>query len=153
MSGTPGRGGRKRIPTRLKVLAGTWRPDRDPPKADAGAALDDAKRRTKIPRPPKILDAVGKAAWTRVVQHLAAQGLLLPGWEDAVLVYAASYSEWKEAQQVLAKDGRLIPGRGGLVKHPAVALANQAARRLRDFQLDWLTPTASARLRVGRGID
>lgn len=62
--------GRPRIPTKLKIIRGTFRKDR------SAAAEPEPTPVNAVPRPPAGLGTVGKREWRRLAGELVRSGIL-----------------------------------------------------------------------------
>jgi P27 family predicted phage terminase small subunit len=121
----------------LKLLKGTYRPDRDGPAADALQA-------TGTPALPEYLRGEPLAVWKVVVPDLVAQGVA-GAWDTAALV---SMCEWwgvyrrnmdaLEKAEVGLKTAKVL-----------LAAASEASRQFQALAGRFgLTPSDRARLRV-----
>ena len=129
-----------------------------PRKPSTLVALEGGKTNTSEPVPgaasverPEWLSPDAKAMWDRLAPDLHRQGVLSPWDVDAFAALCASYCSWREAQQIVDREGVLVDGyRGSMVKNPAAQLARdywqtfvQAAGRF------GMTPSDRAALSVG----
>jgi P27 family predicted phage terminase small subunit len=134
--------GRRPKPPHLKLLQGN--PGKRPipkggPKVPAG-----------MPKPPTHLNAEARAVWARVAPRLHEAGLLTPIDAEALGAFCVCAARVAEAEQALATEGPLVPGRGGTMKaSPWVAIANQARRQMLSLAAEFgLTPSSRSRIRV-----
>jgi phage terminase small subunit len=116
MSGVPGAsGGQNRKPTSLKLLQGTWRPDRHNPREPVLPA--------GRPRRPEWLRKAARPHWRRLVDDTEALGLLtavdgvaLALLAEALACYEAAPEEdwrqrstWQKSALRLLQDFGLTP--------------------------------------------
>lgn len=147
MAGKKGRSGRRAKPSHIHLVDGSFRADRHGSKDAARRRLKDS-RTAKVPRPPSWLPQVAKNEWRRVVPLLRARGNLDLLDRASLSAYCLAWSTLKMATDSLERDGLTITGgHGGRVRNPAASIANQAARQVRDFAVEFgLTPAARPRL-------
>jgi len=97
--------------------------------------------------PPEGMPADAVEAWNAVVPTLAETGLL-----DRVdrLALHAMCIQWARAMQagkVIARQGHLVRGMGGLKEHPSLRTERQSFEMFRKFAEEYaLTPSARTRL-------
>lgn len=134
-----GKRGPRPKPTALKLLEGTFRPDR--------AAANEPMPAPGIPRCPKSLDRDGKRAWDAVVPELQKLGLLTI-IDGAVLEgYAQAYSKAVKADRAIKKHGLIVKTPWGLQTNPAVAVSRNEWAAVRKFAAEFgLTPSARSRI-------
>ena len=93
---------------------------------------------TEIQKPPAYLSREAKRLWKKLYEDYelddSAAGVLL----EAV---ACSYDEWKEAERMLRREGRVVKDRfGQKIAHPCVRVARDAKTSLisalRQLHLD-----------------
>lgn len=134
--------GRRPLPTRLKVIRGTLRPGRvrgDEPQPDG---------LMELPSPPSWLNRHGRKKWRELGPELIEMGLLteldLPAFE----ALCAHYGAMVEAAHLL-KDGVLIEGERGMVKHPAAQIhRDNSAAFARYCSMFGITPADRSRVGV-----
>ena len=140
-------GGRKRTPTRLRVLRGN---PRDKP---LNLAEPDPSR--GVPDPPDWLNNLELEGWTTLTEALASMGVVTIADGPALTLLAVAWAEWREARAVLSLEEPYYQHEddGGMVfirKHPATAVASDAARRVASLLAEFgLTPSSRSRLEVG----
>lgn len=137
--------GRKPKPTKLKLLHGTFRPDRH-----TGAEADPD---VVLPDPPKSLNAVAKAKWLELSKELHACGLLTTLDVDALESYCVLYARWLYAEEDIKKNGLIYevggPGTKVYRQTPFVTIANQALEAMNKIRTDFgMTPVARTRARA-----
>jgi len=116
--------GAKPVPTRLKVLRGTDRPDRRNPHEPAVEAA--------TPRCPAHLGVEAKREWRRASKQLAAVGLLAQIDRAAFALYCDSYGRWVEATEAIQTYGLMLKSPNGIpMQSPYLAVANKAAEQVR----------------------
>lgn len=144
------RPGRPPKPPHLHVVDGTHRKDRH---GSPDEVLETARENLAepIPRPPRWLGKLARAEWRRMAPQLHSRGLLACRFVAAFACYCRAYGELQEAQALVEKEGRVTTTEhGNEIQHPAVAIANNAARQVRDFLVEFgLSPSAEGRLGGG----
>jgi P27 family predicted phage terminase small subunit len=112
-----------------------------------------------LPQPPTHLDAIGQAAWQRLVAALDARGLLETELDFGMLEsWAATYAQWRAAQAALNKHGLTYTLKTGYVgQRPEVAIAHKSKLLLKGLSAELgLSPSARARMSLpppGDGAD
>lgn len=141
-------GGRKSIPTRLKMLAGN--PGKRP--------LNDAE-----PQPiadatswycPEWLPKAAKVEWRAVAPELHRLGLLTRIDRSALAAYCAAVARWHAAESDVAERGILVERSdgSGLDRNPALGVIRDAVDQLRKFASEFgLTPSSRSRLSGAKG--
>ena len=86
--------GRRRKPTAMKVIEGTWRADRARPN-------EPAPRRAR-PRPPGRLSPLAREAWTQIVGIADALGVLAGADALAVESFAEAVADLRAARESLS---------------------------------------------------
>jgi P27 family predicted phage terminase small subunit len=130
-----------RKPTVLKLVEGTYRPDR---ANSAEPALHVA-----APKPPKHLSARARKAWPAVASLLEGMRVLTAAGAFALEALCECYVELVEARETLRANGgaTYVTGGGMLRPHPAAAHAADADRRLRSWLNEFgLTPAARSKV-------
>lgn len=127
-------------PRKLKLLDGTYRPDRD-------AGMPDPEPIAKVPKPPAWLPADGKREWKRVAAQLVKLGVLTDPDLAALEGYCGSYARAVRADRALAKGGLTMRTPQGLIPRPEVAIARTAWAEARRFAQEFgLTPASRTRV-------
>lgn len=129
-------------PTALKIIEGNpgRRPlNHDEPKPSLGA-----------PKCPTWLDLEAKREWRRIVPELDRIGLLTKVDGTALAGYCQAYSRWREAEEVLSRDGLTFSTPNGYVQQrPEVAIAQKYLTIVKTFCAEFgLTPSARGRMTV-----
>jgi P27 family predicted phage terminase small subunit len=132
--------GRKPLPTSLKKLRGTWRPDR--------ASGTEPQVESAIPEPPDWLSADALAEWKRLAPQLAAAGLLTKLDRAALASYCSAWGDLCEANRTLQQFGSTyITERGVIVLHPMLKVVERSRHALRAFASEFgLSPSARTRV-------
>jgi len=133
-------GGRPPKPTNLKRLAGN--PGKRPLNPSEPTFREDSGYC------PRWLPPAAKAEWRRVVPELAAQGLLTIVDRSALEAYCMAYAQWQEAEMILDELGLTFTTPKGYVQQrPEVAIANNAAKRMKTFMVEFgMTPSSRSRI-------
>lgn len=139
--------GRKPTPTVLKALHGN--PGRRP--------LNDQEPQPTpgIPPCPDHLDDVAAQEWQRIAPELESLGLLTQVDLAALAAYCQAYSRWIAAEAVIAAQGITYTSEKGMIRpHPAVSIAKESMRLIREFVSEFgLSPASRTRIRVSAPVD
>jgi P27 family predicted phage terminase small subunit len=92
-------------------------------------------RRVTIPKPPAWLSAEAAEVFTTTARALAADGLLRPAADGALLaVYAKTAAEIARIERILETEGQYRKGRrGAIVPHPAMRRQTRLVSQLAAF--------------------
>lgn len=93
-------GGRPPIPTRLKVLQGTFRKDRENPEEPNPPSMDLT--------PPKGLSIAARKKWIDVAQQLSTLGVLKQTDRDALEAYCMLWVRWKKLERATKHNPLLV---------------------------------------------
>ena len=133
-------------PSAVKLARGTYRADR--------AASNEAKPIGK-PRCPKWLSIDAAKEFKRLARLLDKMGLLGAADENALARYAATWTRWRQAIQMIEQSGEVVVYRddAGKVRAVQPGAFNSIARSLADElsrleQAFGLTPSARSRIDV-----
>jgi P27 family predicted phage terminase small subunit len=133
--------GRKPTPSHLKVVRGTDRADRaNPAEPKPGRARPSA---------PDHMSDRGREAWGYVVGVLDRMGVLTEADALAVELLCEARADWLSARdQIIAGGGETYTTDAGLIKaHPAVAMRNDAARRMQSLLAEFgLSPASRSKV-------
>jgi P27 family predicted phage terminase small subunit len=137
MSGPPPK------PTALRMLEGN--PSRRP--------LNDAepKPKAQAPKCPAWLHVDAKREWRRLAPKLEALGLLTEVDGTALAAYCQAYARWKEAEEVIEREGLTftMEKTGYTGPRPEVAISRQSVQIMKAFCAEFgLTPASRSRLRA-----
>lgn len=130
--GGPG-SGRHAIPTPLKVLRGTFRPDRDGPRLTASVTP-----RPRIPAAPRHLSARSRKLWRAVCREYEIDD----AGRAVLMVALQAYDRLEQARLIVAREGLLLTGPRGAVR------ANPALRIERDARAGFLAAVGRLGLEV-----
>jgi P27 family predicted phage terminase small subunit len=142
--------GRKPKPTRLKVVAGTARPDR--------MNIREPSPGRSMPAAPAFLSEEALARWNDIAPKLHRAGILTIV-DDAVLAaHCQAWGRWKQAESALARAAEIDPlGKGlmiktqsgNLIQNPIVGTANKAmADMVRTAVELGMSPSARSRVQA-----
>lgn len=82
---------------------------------------------TTSPKPPRPLDRVARAVWTRQWQRLYRDGRWHSIDQDLVCLFAETTSMYMRLKADIEEQGMLVPGRGDVVvRHPGLTPLAQA---------------------------
>jgi P27 family predicted phage terminase small subunit len=142
--------GRKQIPTHLKLVKGTLRPNRIN-KQEAQIAHE-----LGMPKAPSFLNAEGLAEWQVQCETLYRVGLLTKIDGVALAAYCQAYGRWQRAEEVLAvvaennasTKGLVIKTKhGNHIQNPLVGIANRALADCMKYAVELgLTPSSRTRI-------
>lgn len=134
--------GRKPLPTAQKKLRG------NPGKRKLNNEEPVYTRRA--PDCPEYLTGLARKEWTRVVNLLAAAGVVVEIDRAALAAYCDAYQRWIEARQKVTKQGTVLTGpNGGLYQNPHLSVANKALEQMIKIASEFgMTPSSRSRLKV-----
>lgn len=89
------RGGQNRKPRGRKIIQGTFRNDRNPPREPTPPAVPTA------PKPPAGMNRWARGAWKRLAAELTDQELLTSLDLMTLELLCAAYGDWKVADQAV----------------------------------------------------
>src|SRR4051812_31758105 len=132
--------GRRRKPTRLKMLTGNpgkRRLNEDEPRPDAN-----------IPECPPELGPLAQQEWCRLVGELAVLRLLTNLDRAALAAYCGAYALWAESTAAIQKYGAMIKSPSGFpIQSPYLSIANrQAGIMMRIASEFGFTPASRSRI-------
>lgn len=127
-------------PSRLKVVQGTYRPD----KANAREPLPPVK----VPACPKWLEPEAKVAWKRMSRLLEPLGLIAEMDYMALAMLCQSWARWVEAERAISQVGAIQVAESGYRSiAPAVSIANARFAQLQGMLARFgATPADRARV-------
>lgn len=140
--------GRKPTPSHLKVVRGTVRGDRANPN-------EPAPQRLRVSAPAHMSDK-GREAWGYVVGILDRMGVLTEADALAVELLCEARADWLTARdEIAAAGGETYTTEAGLIKaHPAVAMRNDAARRMQSLLAEFgMSPSSRSRVSAADADD
>ncbi|WP_256846924.1 phage terminase small subunit P27 family [Paenibacillus sp. Pae108] len=142
-----GQRGPNKKPTELKLLQGTYRPDRAPenePKPD---------KPSTVPDPPSYLDPVAKKEWRRLAPELIRLGLLTVADLVAFETYCLAYGRLVAATKSLKKAKSMFheytnkAGATNFVSRPEIAVIQKESLVIKAFCAEFgLSPAARTRM-------
>lgn len=145
MANRPGQG-RKRKPTAAKVRNGSAAKDPGRINKLEPAALSDE------PTCPDHLDDVGRATWHRTCDVMRRMGYLSASYQDALDIYAETYSNYRQALEAVEKYGQVLVSKdknGNLLvrRNPfSVELHKYHDELMKILQEFGLTPSSKTRV-------
>ena len=140
--------GRTAQPAALKLIKG-----RGDGKDSAGRPVNSGPAFKRVPpEPPEWLSTEARAEWDRVLPGLARLDLLKPEDRAGLASYCEAVAEFRQASEVIAREGLTIEARQGEIPHPAVGIRRAAGREVRAWAGHFgLTPSTEQAL--ARGAD
>jgi P27 family predicted phage terminase small subunit len=132
--------GRRRKPTRLKVLTGN--PGKRP------LNMDEPHPEAAIPECPAELGPVAQREWNPLVGDLAKLRLLTNLDCAALAAYCGAYALWAEATEAIQKYGAMVKSPTGFpMQSPYVAVANRQAEIMMRIASEFgFTPASRSRI-------
>jgi P27 family predicted phage terminase small subunit len=139
----------RRVPTRLKILAGN--PGKKP------LPVGEPMPEPSLPSPPSHLDAYALEEWNRVAPGLYALKILSEVDRASLGAYCDSYSTWRNATEELnkLKDKNSLAAlitqtiQGNYIVNPLVGIANKAKADMMHYANEFgMSPSARARMGV-----
>lgn len=132
--------GPARTPTTLLKMTGSWRGkkrEKTEPKAPPAKPLA-----------PEHLDAIAATKFADLERILAAAGLSSEMYAEAMTLYAAAYSRWREAEGHLRDEGAVVKSPNGYPIHnPMLAVSAAAVKTMIQLlQQFGMTPAALSRV-------
>lgn len=117
---------RPRKPTNLKILQGTYRPDRANP--------NEPQPEICTPEAPEFLSDRALQEWQRIAPILEKLGLLSQVDKMALAAYCAAVARLWQAEEQLKNEGLTVTNeRGRRIKNPLVDVANAATKQISLF--------------------
>ena len=134
--------GRKPKPTALKLIQGTYRPDRANPS--------EPHPRPVIPPCPKFLQGEAREAYRKTAKKLARIGLLTELDDMALSMLCQGWADYLEATDQVRKSGILVKSPNGFpVLNPYLVAANQALKKVRTLLVEFgMTPGSRSRIQA-----
>lgn len=137
--------GRKPKPTSMKVIQGTFRPDR---------AKDEPEYQKGLPPCPDHLSDKARSAWNHIGPMLEKAGLLTHGDGFALEGLCEAYADLRDARAAIRARGGLTyvteSAGGEMVRpFPEITMISDADKRYRAWLGEFgLTPSSRARVGV-----
>lgn len=135
--------GRPPKPTRLKMLRGTYRPDR----ATGGEICPEPARNIT---PPAWLSDPAQDEWNERAPILASNGLLTECDLDTLALYCITWVNWRDAEEAIQREGNTTTAQSGYKQvSPYCTIAkNERAELMRLGDKLGLNPGARSRIHV-----
>lgn len=132
--------GRKPLPTKTKVIKGTFQ--------DCRGNKNEPKPATKIPAAPDHLDKAALIEWGRISAELEKMGLISEIDMAALAAYCQAYSRWLDAENQLAEQGLTITTMSGnIIQNPLVRIANKAMLIMHRYLSEFgMTPSSRSKV-------
>lgn len=139
-----GKRGPKPKPSALKLVQGTFRPDR------AAAREPKPPRPARAPAPPSFLGKLAKQEWRRVAPVLHKLTLLGKGDIGKLAAYCQAYARWREAERIIDEQGMtFMTDKGYVVQRPEISISKSQATLMRQLGSDFgLDPSSRTRIDV-----
>lgn len=135
-------------PAQLKLLTG-----RAPGRDSGGREVNPGPAFVRVPpEAPEWLTEEAAAEWDRVLPGLARLELLKPEDRAALAAYCEAWATFRQATELVQREGLTIEAKQGTLTHPAVGIARAAGREVRAWAAHFgLTPSSEQAL--SRGAD
>ena len=136
--------GRKKLPTRVKVMTGTYRKDRN------NAAEPDYISQIQLPDPPGYLSEIGKDEYYSTASELLALGILSKVSFKLFIGYCTQVAIYFDAIEKVHKTGTVIISKSEDPKvNPYVRVANDALGLMIRLAVEFgITPASSSKVSV-----
>lgn len=140
---------RKKIPTKLKIVKGTYRKERE--------NKNEPEYKIEIPDYPKHLTTRAKKEWKRMSVVLFDMGLLTNVDMAALAAYCQLYGRWAEAETKLKKKGEefiVITKDGNKIQNPLIGIANTALKLMAKCLIEFgMTPASRSKVSAKKEKD
>lgn len=135
-------------PATLRLLNG-----RSPGRDSGGREVKPGPAFVRVPpEAPEWLTDEAAAEWGRVLPGLARLELLKPEDRAALAAYCEAWATFRQATELVQREGLTIEAKQGTLTHPAVGIARAAGREVRAWAAHFgLTPSSEQAL--SRGAD
>ena len=132
--------GRKKIPTKLKLLKGTQRVDR--------LSLNEPMPDTNIPTAPDFLSKDALIEWGRISYQLSKLGLLSDMDMAALALYCQAWGRIVKYEKIVAEKGELYKTSNGNIQlSPAMWVVNKAYEQVYKFLSEFgMSPASRAKV-------
>lgn len=129
-------------PTALRLLNG------NAGKRKLNSEEPDVK--PEIPPCPKQLSKIAKAEWKRMSKHLLSLGLISQIDRAFLAGYCTAYATWAEAEEELAKYGKVFKAPSGYpMASPYLAIRDNALNQIRAFGTEFgMSPSSRSRVKT-----
>lgn len=131
---------RKRVPTKLKIVKGTFRNCRANPS--------EPNYPDQIPDSPDFLNNYGGKEWERISKQLFDQGLLASVDMAALAGYCQAYGRWAKAEEELLSENLILTTiQGNYIQNPLIGIANTSMEHMRKFLIEFgMTPSSRSKV-------
>jgi P27 family predicted phage terminase small subunit len=142
--------GRTAQPAALRLIKG-----RAPGKDSAGRPVNSGPAFKRLPpEAPEWLSEEARAEWDRVLPGLTRLDLLKPEDRAALAAYCEAWATFRQASELVQREGLTFEAKQGTLPHPAVGIARAAGRELRAWAAHFgLTPSTEGALARGSDDD
>ena len=137
--------GRKKTPTKLKVLQGTFRKDRANP--------NEPDPENHIPDAPDHLSSDALIEWGRMSHQLIKLGLLSDIDRTALAIYCQTYARMVKYEKIVAVEGELTKtDKGNIILSPNMWVVNKAIEQCHKFLVEFgMSPASRAKVTATKG--
>ena len=132
--------GRKKLPTNLKILQGTFRTSRE--------NKDEPKPDINIPTAPDFLSKDALIEWGRISSQLSKLGLLSDMDMAALALYCQAWGRIVKYEKIVAEKGELYKTTNGNIQlSPAMWVVNKAYEQVYKFMTEFgMTPASRSKV-------
>ena len=132
--------GRKTLPTNLKILQGTFRPER--------ANKNEPRPDINIPTAPDFLSKDALIEWGRISNQLSKLGLLTDMDMAALAIYCQAWGRIVKYEKIVAEKGKLYKTTNGNIQlSPAMWVVNKAYEQVYKFMSEFgMSPASRAKV-------
>lgn len=144
--GSNNNGGRKRVPTHLRIIRGN--PSQRP------FNKREPKPELVCPSPPAHLSEKAKAVWEDIAKRLFDTGVLSTLDTAALEALAEAMADFRAAREVVEREGQVFEHEGAngqitMKVHPAMTVVADADRRIRAWLTEFgMTPSSRSKVSV-----
>lgn len=134
--------GRKPLPTNLKLITGTERPDRKNEQ--------EPQVPVTIPDPPDYLDDRAQDKFVEMAGKLARMRVMSDVDIDALAFYCVRWCDWREAVDKVAATGHIIKSPNGYpIKNPWASTMEKAHQDCMKILAEFgMTPSSRTRVKA-----
>ena len=134
--------GRKKLPTNLKILQGTFRGHRE--------NKNEPRPDINIPEAPDFLSKEALIEWGRISSQLSRLGLLCEMDMAALALYCQAWGRIVRYEKIVAEKGELYKTSNGNIQlSPAMWVVNKAYEQAYKFLTEFgMTPASRSKVSV-----
>ena len=132
--------GRKTKPTKIKVIQGTFRKDRE--------NKNEPTPETHIPEAPDHLSKEALVEWGRMSQELYNLGLISNVSRGALAIYCQAWARMVKYEKIIVEKGELYKTPNGSIQtSPAMWIVNKCVEQCHKMMVEFgMTPASAAKV-------